>query len=95
MVWCVLAGQGLDCNSNNQLEHTSSYKFCFDGVEKNSIVAVGVVGCKHNKAGFMRGYNAMLERLEPETILCFGAPFPEIQGNIVAVDYMTSRKVVR
>lgn len=54
-----------------------------------------MVGCKHNKAGFMRGYNAMLERLEPETILCFGAPFPEIQGNIVAVDYMTSRKVVR
>lgn len=73
----------------------SSYKFCFDGVEKNAVVAVGMIGCKRNKRGFLRGYNAMLERLEPETIICFGAPFPEMQGNIVAVDYMTSRKVVR
>lgn len=95
--WCgaYWQGKGLTVIPTISWSTPSSYKFCFDGVEKNSIVAVGMIGCKHNKAGFMRGYNAMLERLEPETILCFGAPFPEMQGNIVAVDYMTSRKVVR
>lgn len=72
-----------------------SYDFCFDGVEKNGIVAVGMIGCKKNKLGFMRGYNAMLEKQQPEAIIVFGSPFPEMQGNIIAVDYQQSRKVVR
>ena len=73
-----------------------SYEFCFDGVEQDAIVAVGMVGCKsHNKLSFMRGYNAMLERLNPEKIICFGTPFDEMAGNIIVVDYRASRKVAR
>lgn len=72
-----------------------SFEFCFDGVEKRGTVAVGMIGCKHSRVGFMRGYNEMLERLEPERIIVFGTPFPEMKGNIVPVDYQTSRKVVR
>ena len=72
-----------------------SYEFCFDGAEKNGIVAIGMIGCKNNKLGFLRGYNAMLEKLNPESIIVFGTPFPEMQGNIVTVDYRQSRKVVR
>ncbi len=75
---------------------TRSYGFCFDGIEKGSIVAVGMVGCKtDNKSAFLRGYNAMLEHIDPIAIICFAAPFPEMQGNIIAVDYLDSRKVVR
>lgn len=73
----------------------SSFDFCFDGVEKCGTVAVGMIGCKHNRLGFMRGYDAMLERLVPEMIICFGTPFPEMRGNIITVDYRTSRRVVR
>lgn len=72
-----------------------SFEFCFDGVEQNATVAVGMIGCKRNKNGFMRGYNAMLERLKPSKILCFGTPFEEMEGNIVTIDYIQSRKVVR
>ena len=72
-----------------------SYEFCFDGVEKNGIVAIGMIGCKNNKLGFLRGYNAMLEKLNPESIIVFGTQFPEMQGNIIAIDYRQSRKVVR
>ncbi|MEG0919190.1 MAG: DUF4417 domain-containing protein [Anaerovoracaceae bacterium] len=72
-----------------------SYDFCFDGVEKNSIIAIGMIGCKGNKTGFMRGYYAMLEKLEPTAIICFGTPFEEMSGNIIPVDYRSSRKVVR
>ena len=72
-----------------------SYDFCFDGVEKNAIVAVSTLGCRRSKLQFMRGYEAMRERLMPKTILCFGNPFHEMQGNIVSVDYRASRKVVR
>lgn len=72
----------------------SSFRFCFDGIEKNSVVAVGMIGCKHERVSFMRGYNAMLDSIEPEAIICFGEPFPEMEGDIIKVDYLSSRKVV-
>ena len=72
-----------------------SFDFCFDAVEKHSTVAVGMIGCKGNKLGFMRGYNEMLTRLEPENVIVLGTPFSEMEGNIISVDYMSSRKVVR
>ena len=72
-----------------------SFEFCFDGIEQGGIVAVGMIGCKHSRLGFMRGYNAMLERLQPNKIIVFGTPFPEMEGNIISVDYQSSRKVVR
>lgn len=72
-----------------------SYSFCFDGIEPNAIVAVGMIGCKSNKLAFMRGYNAMMEKLSPSDIICFGNPFREMEGNIISIDYISSRKVVR
>lgn len=42
-----------------------------------------------------KGYNEMLEIIEPTAVICFGEPFPEMRGNVVAVDYLSSRKVVR
>ncbi len=72
-----------------------SYSFCNDGVEKGSIVAVGMIGCKRSKNEFLRGYNNMLEIIEPSAIIVFGSPFSEMDGNIIAVDYRSSRKVVR
>ena len=72
-----------------------SFDFCFDGVEQNAVVAVSTVGCRRSKASFLCGYEAMLNKLNPKTIICFGEPFLEMKGNIVFVDYRTSRKVVR
>ncbi len=72
-----------------------SFEFCFDGVEQNSTVAIGMIGCKHSHLAFMRGYNRMLERLNPDMIIVFGSPFSEMEGNIVPVNYLSSRKVVR
>ena len=72
-----------------------SFEFCFDGVEECSPVAVGMIGCKRNRLGFMRGYVEMLDKLQPSQIIVFGTPFPEMEGNIIAIDYKSSRKVVR
>lgn len=72
-----------------------SFEFCFDGIQKNSIVAVGMIGCKRNKIDFLKGYNQMLSKIEPEAVICFGTPFDEMNGNIIAVDYLSSRKVLR
>ena len=32
----------------------------------------------------------MLRRIEPEKIICYHTPFPEMEGNIVYVDYERS-----
>lgn len=64
-----------------------SYSFCFDGIVKTSIVAVGMIGCKGERVRFLRGYNAMLEKIEPSAVICYGNPFPEMDGNIIAVSY--------
>lgn len=73
----------------------SSFRFCYDAIEKGSIVAIGMIGCKHGRIPFMRGYNTMLEIIEPKAVICFGKPFTEMDGNIIQVDYVSSRKVVR
>lgn len=72
-----------------------SYAFCFDGIPENSCVAVGMIGCRGNRSSFMHGYDAMLEHIRPEAVICFGKPFNEMRGNIIPIDYLASRKGVR
>ena len=93
---------GADWQSKGQIviptiswSNARSYEFCFDGVEKGGIVAIGMIGCKRSKLNFLRGYCAMTEKINPSKIICFGTPFPEMQGNLIVVDYRDSRKVVR
>lgn len=70
------------------------YNIYFYDSERNA-VAVTDMGCKHEKNFFLQGYNKMLETVEPSAIICLGEPFKEMDGNIIAVDYRASRKVVR
>ena len=70
-----------------------SFEFCFDGVEKGSIVSVGMQGCKrNNNTGFMTGYNAMLNKIEPRKIICYGNPFPEMKGDLIVVKQDRNKK---
>ena len=71
----------------------STFDFCFQGIEKGSTVAVSTyMASEHDhrqdqKEWFMAGYNEMLRQIEPERIICYNTPFPEMSGNIVYVDY--------
>lgn len=76
------------------LENT--FDFCFEGIERGSTVAVSTyMAQEHNnrkaqKEYFLAGYNEMLKRIEPETIICYHEPFEEMQGNIVYINYELS-----
>ncbi len=35
----------------------------------------------------MHGYQEMIKRVNPEAVICYGNPFDEMEGNIIAVDY--------
>ena len=59
----------------------TSFNFCFDGIEKGSIVAVSTIGVKKQKSHFMLGYNEMLSRIKPSKIICYGKPFDEMKGD--------------
>lgn len=65
-----------------------SFEWCFDGEPAHSIVAVFSVGSansKEKKRLFLAGYNEMLNRLEPDTILFYGKIFCECTGNIIHI----------
>lgn len=74
----------------------NTFDFCFEGIEKGSVVAVSTYMAsehdnrKDQKEWFMAGYNEMLRRIEPEKIICYNTPFPEMEGDIVYVDYELS-----
>ncbi len=63
-----------------------TFEFCFDGIEYGSIVAIATYACRMERAGFLRGYDTLLERINPSVIICYGKPFPQMRGNIKAIE---------
>lgn len=65
-----------------------SFTWCFDGEPTNSVVAVSSVGTqnsKNRKKLFMEGYEAMIDRLHPQSIIFYGQVPEECRHNIVRV----------
>lgn len=65
-----------------------SFAWCFDGEPEGGTVAVSSVGCSKNKQAkelFMNGYNEMIDRLHPESIIFYGEVPKECSGNIVKI----------
>ena len=73
-----------------------SFKWCFDGEPKNSIVAVSSIGTqrdKESKQAFLEGYNKMLEVLKPTKILFWGNIPNEIdKSNVIQMGYIMDEK---
>lgn len=96
--WCgaYWASKGIRVIPTVNWGDESTFDFCFEGIEKGSVVAVSTyMASEHDnsrdqKEWFMAGYNEMLRRIEPEKIICYNTPFPEMQGDIVYVDYERS-----
>lgn len=71
-----------------------SYDWCFDGEPEGGTVAVSSVGCmnsKGKKALFLAGYEEMVRRLQPETIIFYGSVPEECMGNIVRIRAFTDK----
>lgn len=71
-----------------------SFCFCFDGIVEGSDVAIATIGCKRNKKSFLYGYDAMIERIRPNKVLCVGKPFREMRGNVVYIPDEFPRRAV-
>ena len=96
--WCgaYWASQGLRVVPTVNWGDETTFDFCFEGIEKGSVVARSTyMASAHNnrcdqKEWFLTGYREMLQRIEPEKIICYHTPFSEMEGNIVYVDYERS-----
>ncbi len=96
--WCgaYLASKGIKVIPTINWGNEDTFDFCFQGVPKGSIVAVSTYMVQeHNnhadqKDFFLKGYNEMLRRIQPAKIICYSQPFPEMEGEIIPVDYELS-----
>lgn len=68
---------GLEVINNIRWGSIESYEYCFDGVEKNSTIAIGTVGGGPRKLvdrkRFESGLKEMIDRLSPHTIIVYGS----------------------
>lgn len=87
--WCgaYLQSKGFTVIPTVYWGQPQSYWYCFDGIEKNSVVALSTLGVKKEKDFFLQGYNEMLRRIEPKAVICYCDPFPEMKGHVIKVDY--------
>ena len=96
--WCgaYWASKGMRVIPTVNWGNESTFDFCFEGIEKGSVVAVSTyMASAHDnredqKEWFLKGYREMLRRIEPEKIICYNTPFAEMEGNIIPVDYERS-----
>lgn len=69
--------QGLEVINNVRWGTPETYHYCFDGIEKNSIVAIGTVGGSPRKLidrkRFEDGLEEMVKVLNPHTIVVYGS----------------------
>lgn len=92
--WCVAYWQyqGIDVIPDVVWGDKESYSFCFDGIPKGGTVAVSTLGVRrdadwNNKTGdlFKAGYDEMMRRIEPSTVIVYGSMVDGLTGNIINV----------
>ena len=94
--WCAAYMQeaGIQVIPTISWSTPDSYDWCFDGEPEGGTVAVSSVGCmnsKEKKALFLAGYEEMVRRLQPETIIFYGSVPEECKGNIVRIRAFTDK----
>jgi hypothetical protein len=80
-----------------------SYDFCFDGLPRNSVIAVGSHGCTkriEDKRHYFNGFMKMLEAIDPKTVLIYGSAShkiipPLFAGNIEIIRFESDFSVSR
>lgn len=70
-----------------------TFKFCFDGIPKNSTVAVSTIGVKRDKEAtkiWIAGMDEAIKKLQPKNILVYGGDIGYDFGNINVKYYNNS-----
>ena len=99
--WCGAYWQymGLDVIPDVVWGDKDSFDYCFDGLPSGGTVAVSTVGVRrdnewNNKEGdlFKAGYDEMMKRLKPKTVIVYGDMIDGLEGNIIRVPSFYEQK---
>lgn len=88
---------GINVITNVRWNDPSDYAYCFDGVPRNCQVAVSSVSMMRNpkdRGNLVHGYQEMLERLAPTSVIWYGAiptELPPSAANRVEIIQVQSR----
>ncbi len=91
--WCGVywASLGFQVIPTVSWAGVESYEFCFVGIMRHSLIAVSTVGVRaENLRAFTKGYQAMVERLEPSLVLCYGE-LPQMLESLAPVKHYETR----
>lgn len=82
--WCGAFWQsrGITVVPSVSWSDESSFDFCFDGIHKNSPVAISTQGIKWDEQTinyFETGYNEMISRISPRFVICYGKMDKELK----------------
>ncbi len=90
--WCgaFWASQGFQIIPTISWAGRESYDFCFVGIAQHSLVAVSTVGVRTEDTGRLaHGFQAMVERIQPSRVLCYGPLSPVLARQVEVVCYPT------
>ena len=90
---------GIDVIPDCQWGDEETYKWCFEGIPKNATVAISSLGVKRNREFngeddelFRKGFDEMMNRLNPTTILWYGDVIEGCSGNIIHIPSFYEQK---
>ena len=94
--WCAAYWEdnGIEVIPSINWGDESTYSWCFDGEPTGGTVAITSQGTQNRsdtKKLFLKGYDAMLERLQPDTIIFYGLVPKECRGNIIHIDNFSEK----
>jgi hypothetical protein len=93
--WCGAFWQSLGFTVIPSISWSTqeSYDFCFAGVPQHNLVALSTLGVNLRipiqRQRFLDGFQAMIERLQPSRVLCYGRPPVQATGMADVVRYPT------
>lgn len=99
--WCGAYWQslGIDVIPDVVWGDAESFNYCFEGLPKRSTVAVSSVGVKRDKEWngetadmFKAGWDEMINRIEPTTILYYGDMIDGLEGKIIRIPSFYEQK---
>ena len=74
-IGCYMQSKGIDIIPTIAWSDERSFDFCFDGIPKDSAIAISSVGTQEKEISiklFEKGFNEVIQRLRPTQILLFG-----------------------
>lgn len=81
-----LQENGIKIIPNIRFGDKRTYNCCCDGIEQNTVIAIGTYGtlkCKEDRKIFCDGLEIIAKRLKPEAIIVYGAAPDDIFGKYI------------